>query len=116
MAKRYERYRKEYTSRQVSKQLLSLSSVADTQLYALYLAHRESPWFLERYSIDPSFIAQRRRVNRQGRVPTTEKYLDALRAGDYNRTSFDFCRYLVTSRLFTDHSRHQTGIEFERSR
>ena len=74
MGKRYERYRKEYTSR---------------QLYALYLTHRESPWFLERYSQDPEYVAQRRRINRQGRVATSEKYLEALRSGEYDTVSFD---------------------------
>ncbi|ORX34935.1 hypothetical protein BD324DRAFT_633296 [Kockovaella imperatae] len=74
MAKRYERYRKEYTSR---------------QLYALYLTHRESPWFVERYSPDQIYATQRRRVNRQGRVPTAEKYLDALKAGEYDSVNFD---------------------------
>ena len=74
MSKRYERYMKEYTSR---------------QLYALYLTHRESAWFLERYSQDEAFVSLRRRVNRQGRVPTAEKYLDALRAGEYDNVDFD---------------------------
>ncbi|ORY30788.1 hypothetical protein BCR39DRAFT_528324 [Naematelia encephala] len=74
MGKRYERYRKEYTSR---------------QLYAMYLTHRDSEWFKDRYSSEPAAVAQRRRVNRQGRVRTAEKYLDQLRAGEHDTVSFD---------------------------
>jgi len=100
MAKRYERYRKEYTSRQVRpSSSLSLNShgeaesfegmYADVQLFGLYLTHRDSPWFQERYAITPDFVALRRRVNRQGRVPTVQKYIDQLRAGEHDSASFE---------------------------
>lgn len=47
------------------------------------------PWFQERYSALSTFTAQRRRINRQGRVPTAERYLDALRAGEHDEVNFD---------------------------
>lgn len=34
-------------------------------------------------------MSQRRRVNRQGRVSTAEKYLDALRSGEHDNVSYD---------------------------
>ncbi|WWD22896.1 hypothetical protein CI109_107391 [Kwoniella shandongensis] len=74
MARRYERYRKEFTSR---------------QLYALFLTHRDSAWFKERYSDSPEFAALRRRLNRQGRVPTANRYAEELRAGDWDSADFD---------------------------
>lgn len=41
-------------------------------------------------------------MNRQGRVSTTEKYLDALRTGEYNDVSFDLSR---KSSLLSDMSK-----------
>ncbi|WRT63364.1 uncharacterized protein IL334_000269 [Kwoniella shivajii] len=74
MAKRYERYRKEFLSR---------------QLYALFLTHKDSIWFQERYSHLPEFVSFRRRLNRQGRVPLAEKHLDELRSGVWDTVEFD---------------------------
>ncbi|WWC85480.1 uncharacterized protein L201_000344 [Kwoniella dendrophila CBS 6074] len=74
MAKRYERYRREFTSR---------------QLYALFLTHKDSIWFQERYSHLPEFVAFRRRLNRQGRVPLAEKHLEDLRSGVFDTVEFD---------------------------
>ncbi|WWC57754.1 uncharacterized protein I303_100289 [Kwoniella dejecticola CBS 10117] len=74
MAKRYERYRKEFTSR---------------QLYALFLTHKDSIWFQERYSHLPEFVSFRRRLNRQGRVPLAEKHLEELRSGVWDTVDFD---------------------------
>ncbi|WVR03221.1 hypothetical protein IAU60_000212 [Kwoniella sp. DSM 27419] len=74
MAKRYERYRKEFHSR---------------QLYALFLTHREAIWFQERYSNTPEYIAFRRRLNRQGRVPLAEKHMEELRSGVWDTVEFD---------------------------
>jgi hypothetical protein len=34
-------------------------------------------------------VTQRRRVNRQGRIPTTEKYLDDLKDGKYDSINYD---------------------------
>lgn len=59
------------------------------QLYALYLSHQASPWFQERYSHLSAFVAQRRRLNREGRVPTVQAYITALRAGEYDNVSYD---------------------------
>ena len=58
----------------------------------MFLTHRDSPWFLERYSNDPEYVAQRRRVNRQGRVPTARTYLEDLKAGKHDEMSFDLPR------------------------
>lgn len=69
------------------------------QLFALYLSHRASPWFQERYSHLPEFVALRRRVNRQGRVPTVEKYLDGLRAGEHDAVSFEMTGETTASRV-----------------
>ncbi|OCF43077.1 hypothetical protein I317_03046 [Kwoniella heveanensis CBS 569] len=74
MAKRYERYRKEFHSR---------------QLYALFLTHKDSIWFQERYSNTPEYIAFRRRLNRQGRVPLAEKHMEELRSGAWDTVDFD---------------------------
>ncbi|KAK8844554.1 hypothetical protein IAR55_006401 [Kwoniella newhampshirensis] len=74
MAKRYERYRKEFTSR---------------QLYALFLTHRDSAWFKERYSDATEYADLRHRLNRQGRVPAAEKYMEELRAGAWDTVDFD---------------------------
>ncbi|WWC97408.1 hypothetical protein V866_004287 [Kwoniella sp. B9012] len=74
MAKRYERYRKEFHSR---------------QLYALFLTHKDSIWFQERYSHLPEFVSFRRRLNRQGRVPLAEKHLEELRSGVWDTVEFD---------------------------
>ncbi|ODO03301.1 hypothetical protein I350_06151 [Cryptococcus amylolentus CBS 6273] len=74
MAKRYERYRREFTSR---------------QLYALFLTHRDSVWFKEKYLHYPEHTALRRRVNRQGRVPLVEAYITALRSGARDDVSYD---------------------------
>jgi hypothetical protein len=82
IGKRYERYRREYTSR---------------QLFALYLQHRDSKWFEERYSVSPEAVALRRRVNRQGRVMTVEKYLDALKRGEYDAVNYDMMPEAQTS-------------------
>ena len=62
---------------------------ADAKLYTLFLTHKEAPWFQERYSTNPAFVAQRRRVNRQGRVPTVDRYIDSLRAGEHDDLSFE---------------------------
>ncbi|KAL7420146.1 hypothetical protein Q5752_005112 [Cryptotrichosporon argae] len=72
MARRFDRYRKEYYSR---------------QLYSVFLTHRASAWFVERYS--PASAALRRRVNRSGRVPAVVQFISALRAGEYASVSFD---------------------------
>ncbi|KAL1408935.1 hypothetical protein Q8F55_005749 [Vanrija albida] len=74
MAKRYERYRKEYTSR---------------QLFTIYLTHRDESWFKERYSPSSESAALRRRVNRQGRVPAVRQYIDELREGKWDDVNFD---------------------------
>nr|XP_019048353.1 hypothetical protein I302_02124 [Kwoniella bestiolae CBS 10118]OCF27283.1 hypothetical protein I302_02124 [Kwoniella bestiolae CBS 10118] len=74
MAKRYERYRKEFHSR---------------QLYALFLTHKDSIWFQERYSHLPEFVSFRRRLNRQGRVPLAEKHLEEMRSGVWDTVEFD---------------------------
>jgi hypothetical protein len=90
MAKRYDRYRKEYTSRQVSPLLLyKRVSGLIHELFALYLTHGQSAWFQERYSHDPHFQALRKRINREGRVPTAEKYVAELKEGKWDDTSFD---------------------------
>lgn len=59
------------------------------QLFSLFLSHKQSPWFEERYSADPQYVSLRKRVNRQGRVPTVEKYIDALKSGQYDAVSFE---------------------------
>ncbi|WVQ91952.1 hypothetical protein IAS59_005760 [Cryptococcus gattii] len=74
MAKRYERYRKEFTSR---------------QLYALFLTHRDSAWFKEKYLHFPEYIALRRRLNRQGRIPQVTQYISELRSGAHDQVSYD---------------------------
>ncbi|WVQ76941.1 hypothetical protein IAR50_006620 [Cryptococcus sp. DSM 104548] len=74
MAKRYERYRREFTSR---------------QLYALFLTHRDSVWFKERYLHYPEYTALRRRVNRQGRIPLVEKYITSLRSRARDDVNYD---------------------------
>ncbi|WVO18178.1 hypothetical protein L204_105881 [Cryptococcus depauperatus] len=74
MAKRYERYRKEFLSR---------------QLYALFLTHKETAWFKEKYSQLQHYPTLRRRVNRQGRIPQVISYISALRADEYNNVTFD---------------------------
>lgn len=74
MAKRYERYRKEFTSR---------------QLYALFLTHRDSAWFKEKYLHFPEYIALRRRLNRQGRIPQVTQYISELRSGARDQVSYD---------------------------
>lgn len=91
MGKRYERYRKEYTSRQVRRLLGQHRSQPrlTQQLYSLYLMHRTSPWFTERYSHLPEDEAERKRVQRQGRVPTVQAYLGDLKAGKFDSVSFD---------------------------
>lgn len=86
MAKRYERYKKEYYSRQVSRRR---PASADTQLFALYLTHRDDAWFQERYGQTEEFAALRRRVNRQGRVPAVEQYIAELRDGKWDVANFD---------------------------
>lgn len=74
MAKRYERYRKEFTSR---------------QLYALFLTHRDSAWFKEKYLHFPEYVALRRRLNRQGRIPQVAQYISELRSGAHDHVSYD---------------------------
>ncbi|BEJ09479.1 hypothetical protein CcaverHIS641_0603940 [Cutaneotrichosporon cavernicola] len=74
MAKRYERYKKEYYSR---------------QLFALYLTHRDDAWFQERYGQTEEAAALRRRVNRQGRVPGVEQYIAELRDGKWDDANYD---------------------------
>ncbi|OXG51481.1 arsenite-resistant protein ASR2 [Cryptococcus neoformans] len=74
MAKRYERYRKEFTSR---------------QLYALFLTHRDSAWFKEKYLHFPEYAALRRRLNRQGRIPQVGQYISELRSGAHDQVSYD---------------------------
>ncbi|KAK4686837.1 hypothetical protein P7C73_g3283, partial [Tremellales sp. Uapishka_1] len=78
MGKRYERYKKEFISR---------------QLFALYLTHRSSAWFTERYSPAPQCVDLRKRLNRQGRIPRVEDYIAGLRNGDFDAVSYDLSDY-----------------------
>jgi hypothetical protein len=74
MSRRYERYRKEFSSR---------------QLYSLYLSHRDSAWFRERYGVGQEEVELRKRTNRAGRVPAVEEYVEGLRGGKWDAVSYD---------------------------
>lgn len=55
----------------------------------MYLTHGQSAWFQEKYSAEPRFQALRKRVNREGRVPTVEKYVAELREGKWDEVTFE---------------------------
>lgn len=74
MSKRYERYRKEYSSR---------------QLFSLYLSHRDSAWFKERYSVEEEWVGLRERVGRRGRGEGVKKYLKELEEGKWDGVGYD---------------------------
>lgn len=76
MSKRYERYRKEFSSR---------------QLYSLYLSHRDSAWFREKYGAGQEEAEARKRTNRDGRVPAVQQYVEELRAKKHDAVSYDDC-------------------------
>lgn len=59
------------------------------QLVSLFLAHRESAWFIERYSEVQTHVATRKRLNREGRVPRARAFLEALGRGDYDDVTYD---------------------------
>jgi hypothetical protein len=55
----------------------------------LFLAHGQSAWFQERYSHEPQYIAMRKRLCRQGRVPTVETYIAEVREGKWDDVGYD---------------------------
>lgn len=61
----------------------------NAQLFTIYLTHRDEAWFKERYSPVDEARALRRRVNRQGRVPTVNQYINELRDGKWDDVDFD---------------------------
>ncbi|RXK40727.1 hypothetical protein M231_01979 [Tremella mesenterica] len=94
MAKRYERYRKEYHSR---------------QLYALFLTHRDSPWFKEKYSNDREYVALRKRWSKEGRTLTSIVYAAKLKNGEMDDVSFDLTGEVALPRAsFTAHETEDT--------
>ena len=74
MGKRYERYRKEYTSR---------------QLYSLFLSHRESAWFREKYGVKEEEKARRERLERLGRGSEARGYVRVLKEGGWDGVGYD---------------------------
>lgn len=59
------------------------------QLWALFLAHREEPWFVEKYSQDSEWVQMREELKRSDRIPSAEAYLVELAKGTYDDVDFD---------------------------
>jgi hypothetical protein len=55
----------------------------------MYLTHGQSAWFRERYSTEPRYATMRKRLHRQGRVPTVEKYIAEVREGKWDEVCYD---------------------------
>lgn len=75
MGKRYERYRKEYTGR---------------QLYSLYLSHRDSAWFREKYGNGEKEKEGRERMERLGKGREGRRYVKEVEEGKWDAVGYDW--------------------------